>query len=361
MSRYTADKTFSHDMTETTGVLLCNLGTPDAPTPAAVRRYLVEFLSDPRIVDLPRALWWLMLHGVILRIRPKPVSRAYASIWMDEGSPLLVYSRRQAEALQKRMAERGTPPMPVALGMTYGKPSIADALVELRSAGVQRLLVLPLYPQYSAATTAASFDAVTRELQRWRWLPEIRTINQYHDDPAYIDALVSSVHANWGDDGPPDKLLISFHGMPKATLAAGDPYFCHCQKTGRLLAERLGLPDNGWQLAFQSRFGKAEWLQPYADETLKDWGRQAIGRVDVICPGFSVDCLETLEEMAMRFKAVFLAEGGGQLRYIPALNDRPEHIDMLAGLIERHTAKWAGDSPDSAGRAERARAMGAEK
>ncbi len=359
MSRYTGTTDFSHDMSDRTGILLCNLGTPDAPTASAVRRYLAEFLSDPRVVEIPRLLWKVILHTVILSTRPRHVAKAYAKIWTDEGSPLLAISRRQQVALKKQL-----PGHPVALGMCYGKPSIAGALDELRQAGVRRLLILPLYPQYSATTTAAVFDAVTRELGKWRWLPELRMVNHYHDDPSYIDALASSVQAYWDEHGRSSKrLMMSFHGLPKASLAAGDPYYCECQKTARLLAEKLGLADNEWKLTFQSRFGPAEWLQPYTDETLKSWGQAGIDSVDVICPGFAADCLETLEEMAIQNRELFIENGGKEYRYIPALNENAEHIEALAGLVQRHCQGWIVDEDEAETRArqQRAQSLGAEK
>jgi ferrochelatase len=334
-SRFSGITDYPHDSQVKTGVLLCNLGTPDAPTAPAVRRYLAEFLWDPRVVEIPRPIWWLILHGIVLRLRPKKVAHAYASVWQDEGSPLLVFSKRQQAALADRLAG-----IPVALGMSYGKPSMASALEELRQQGVNRLLVLPLYPQYSGATAGPVFDLVSRVLQGWRRVPESRFVMHYHDEPAYIEALAESVRSHWAEHGRPDKLLMSFHGMPKYTLEKGDPYFCECQKTGRLLAEKLELQNDAWQLTFQSRFGKAEWLKPYTDKTLQAWGEQGLARVDVICPGFSADCLETLEEMAMQNRATFLEAGGGQYHYIPALNDRPAHMDFLADLVKRHIQGW---------------------
>ncbi len=334
-SRFSGITDYQHDSPVTTGVLLCNLGTPDAPTASAVRRYLAEFLWDPRVVEIPRPIWWLILHGIVLRLRPKKVAHAYASVWQDEGSPLLAFSKRQQAALAASLDG-----MPVVLGMTYGQPSIASALEELRQQGVNRLLVLPLYPQYSGATGGPVFDLVSRVLQGWRRVPECRFVMHYHDEPGYIEALAESVRNYWAEHGRPDKLLMSFHGMPTYTLEKGDPYFCECQKTGRLLAEKLALADDAWQLTFQSRFGKAEWLKPYTDKTLQAWGEQGVGRVDVVCPGFAADCLETLEEMAMQNRATFLESGGGQYHYIPALNDRPAHIEFLANLVKRHIQGW---------------------
>lgn len=358
MNRFSANTAYQHDMPGRTGVLLCNLGTPDAPTAGAVRRYLAEFLWDPRVVELPRPLWWLILHGLVLRLRPKKVAHAYASIWTDEGSPLLAIGRRQAAALSAQLGAD----IPVELGMCYGNPSIPAALSRLREQGVGRLLVMPLYPQYSGATGGPVFDIVSRVLQGWRRVPETRFVMHYHDEPAYIAALANSIEAHWQQHGRPDRLMMSFHGMPRYTLAKGDPYFCECHKTARLLAEELALTEEQWQLTFQSRFGKAEWLKPYTDKTLLAWGEQGLGRVDVVCPGFSADCLETLEEIAMQNRSAFLEAGGGQFHYIPALNDAAEHITMLSGLVQRHLQGWPApeDADVLAERQQRARALGAD-
>ncbi|MFN2309559.1 MAG: ferrochelatase [Gammaproteobacteria bacterium] len=340
MTRYTGNPEYPHDSTEILGVLITNLGTPDAPTPKALRRYLHEFLWDPRVVEAPRLLWWLALHGVILRIRPRRAARAYASVWSEAGSPLLAISRLQATALQRALAEQFAGPVKVALGMRYGNPSIPSALEELRAAGARRLLVLPLYPQYSATTTASTFDAVAAVLRGWRWLPELRFVAHYHDHPAYLDAVTESIRAHRAAHPGAAKLLFSFHGLPKRYLLAGDPYHCECHTSARLIAQRLDLQAEDWQLAFQSRFGREEWLKPYADHTLKGWGEAGVPRVQVVCPGFSADCLETLEEIAEQNREVFLHAGGGQYEYIPALNDSPAHIAALTQIVREHTAGW---------------------
>lgn len=340
MPKYIGPADFHHDSQETLGVLVTNLGTPDAPTPEALRRYLGEFLWDPRIVEMPRPLWWLILHGVILRIRPRRAARAYATVWGEDGSPLLAISKRQAAALQLSLQERFPGPVKVVLGMRYGNPSLATALDELRHANVRRLLVLPLYPQYSASTGASTFDAVADVLKRWRWLPEPRFVMQYHDHPAYIDAAAASIRAYREQHPGEAKLLFSFHGLPKRFLMSGDPYHCQCHATARLIAERLGLHKDSWQVAFQSRFGREEWLKPYTDHTLKAWGKAGVERVQVVCPGFSADCLETLEEIAEQNREVFLHAGGKQYEYIPALNDSADHIDALTKLIRDHTQGW---------------------
>lgn len=327
------------------GVLITNLGSPDSATVPAVRRYLKEFLWDPRVVEIPRPLWWLILHAVVLPFRPSKTAHAYQQVWTADGSPLVAMSKRQKNALQRELAQRVQAPVHVALGMRYGNPSIANGLRQLRKANVQRLLVLPLYPQYSAATTATAFDALAKELADWRWVPELRTIGAYHDDPAYIKAVADSIREYWRSNGQAEYLLFSFHGMPKRTLLAGDPYHCQCHKTARLVAEELQLAASQWMIAFQSRFGREEWLKPYAQETLQELPKKNVKSVDVVCPGFSADCLETLEEMALRNRDFFIAAGGQQYRYIPCLNDRPDHIQALADIIVRNCGGWSEANP----------------
>ena len=330
---------FAHDDQACTGILITNLGTPDAPTAAAVRRYLAEFLSDPRVVEMPRWLWMLALHGIILRIRPARAARAYQTVWTEKGSPLLYISEQLCADLQQ--ASQSLPgPVKIELAMRYGKPSIETGLQALKQAGAKRILVFPLYPQYSATTTATTFDAVSKVLQTWRWLPELRMINHYHDHPAYIGAIADSIQQHWQTHGRADKLLFSFHGLPKKYLLKGDPYFCECQTSARLIAEKLQLDSTQWQLTFQSRFGREEWLQPYTDHTLQQWGEQGIKHVQVVCPGFSVDCLETLEEIAVENRDVFIKAGGSEYTYIPALNAAESHISMLMDIIKQHTAGW---------------------
>lgn len=336
---------FDHTQPPQAGVLLINLGTPDAPTPTAVRRYLAEFLWDRRVVELPRPLWWLILHGLILRRRPARSARKYQKIWTADGSPLLVTSQRQQAAVAKMLAERYPGPIQVALAMRYGQPSIAAGLRELRAAGAQRLLILPLYPQYSAATTASTFDAVVAELGTWRWLPELRFVSGYHDQPRYLAALADSIrtarHQRAGE-----RLLFSFHGLPRRHLLAGDPYHCYCHKTARQVAERLQLQPDQWAVSFQSRFGREEWLQPYTSTLLVDWAKAGIHSVDVVCPGFAADCLETLEEIAIENRQLFLEAGGIDYRYLPALNESAAHIECLVELIAHHAAGWPEFSAD---------------
>lgn len=327
------------------GIVLVNLGTPDAPTTSAVRTYLAEFLSDPRIVAIPRFLWMIILHGIVLRVRPKRSAKAYASIWTDEGSPLLVISKKQRAALEKSISPLFKDQVTVALAMRYGNPSIPSVLQTLREKNIQRLLILPLYPQYSATTTASIFDAITSELQHWRWIPEIRFIQHYQHEKDYITALSNQIETFRKEHGAAEKLLFSFHGIPKDYYQAGDPYPDECHATARGVIERLGLKDDQWQISFQSRFGAQEWVKPYTDETLKQWGAEGIKSVQVVCPAFSTDCLETLEEIAVENRDYFLQAGGGEYTYIPALNDDPEHIEMLAKLIQKHAQGWPEANP----------------
>lgn len=330
---------YRHDTPERLGVLLVNLGTPDAPTPRAVRRYLRQFLSDPRVIEAPRWLWWIVLR-IILLIRPARSARAYQKVWGENGSPLLHHSRRQVEALWSELGGRCAGPVSVVLGMRYGKPSISDALDALADENARRVLVLPLYPQYSATTTASAFDAVADTLGKTRWLPELRFVNHYHDRDGYIRALANSIREHWQEKGRGEFLLFSFHGIPKRYLLAGDPYHCECQKTARLVAEMLDLKTDEYRVTFQSRVGREEWLQPYTDETVAELGRKGMKTLDVISPGFSADCLETLEEIAMQNAEIFQEHGGASLRYIPALNDRGDHIRFLADLAMSHLAGW---------------------
>ncbi len=346
MPKFVGEENYSHGSDEAVGILVVNLGTPDAPTAKAVRRYLAEFLWDPRVVEIPRPIWWLILNGFVLTTRPAKSAQAYQRVWTDQGSPLLRISKKQTEALRDKLKSAFPGPVNVELGMRYGNPSIASALERLRKQKSRRILVLPLYPQYSATTTATVFDEVARVLKKWRWLPEMRFVNQYHDDMAYIECLVASIKEAWRAHEQPEKLLFSFHGMPKQFLLAGDPYHCYCQNTARLVAEKLNLKKDQWLLSFQSLFGKAEWLKPYSQLTLQEWGRTGVKSVDVVCPGFSADCLETLEEIAILNKEFFIDAGGESLNYIPALNDRADHIDMLANVVMRHSQGWPETDSD---------------
>ena len=359
MPTYQSTPQFKHGLKESTGILLVNLGTPEAPTASAVRRFLKQFLSDPRVIEYPRWLWWLILNGIILRFRPSRSAAAYRKIWTDEGSPLMIFSKALAAGVQQQLDVRSPGLTRVELAMSYGDPSIDDAIDRLLAQGARRLLVLPLYPQYSGTTTASVFDAVTRKLNRLRWVPETRFINQYADERGYIDSLATSIRDFWRENKRGTKLLFSFHGVPRTTLLQGDPYHCQCQKTARLVAGALELGDDEWILAFQSRVGREEWLRPYTDETIIELAKQGLDRLDVVCPGFSTDCLETLEEIAMQNAELFQESGGETLHYIPALNARDDHLEFLSDLIEKHLGGWpASYSADSAAR-ERAIAMGA--
>ncbi|WP_428772075.1 ferrochelatase [Vibrio sp.] len=312
-----------------TGVLLVNLGTPDAPTSQAVKRFLSQFLHDQRVVDMSRWLWCPLLHGIILPVRSPKVAKLYQSIWMEEGSPLMVYSKRQAQKLEAKLD------MPVELGMTYGNPSLLDGIKALMSRGAKDIVVLPLYPQYSATTTAAVADGVQQALRKLRVIPGYQLIRDYCDHPMYIKALADKVRDNWKKNGQGDYLLCSFHGIPKRFADLGDIYPQHCQLTTRLLAEELGLNENQIGMSFQSRFGREEWLQPYTDKTLEQLPGQGIKRLDIIAPAFSCDCIETLEEIALQCKEVFLDAGGESFHYIECLNDSDSHITLMAELIQR--------------------------
>ncbi|WP_077033350.1 ferrochelatase [Pelomonas sp. KK5] len=323
-----------------TAVLLCNLGTPDAPTPEATRRYLAEFLADPRVVEIPRLLWLAILHGIILRTRPKKSAAKYASVWMTEGSPLKVWTERQAKLMQGILGERGHR-LTVRYAMRYGSPAIATTLDELMAQGIERVLVLPAYPQYCAATTGSVVDAVSRWALKTRKLPELRFVNRYHQDGDYINALADSVRRHWQANGQSERLVMSFHGMPARTTALGDPYHAECLETGLRLAQALNLKAEQCLVTFQSRFGKAKWLEPYTEPSLVQLARDGIRSVDVICPGFSADCLETLEEIDQEARKAFLTAGGQAFHYIPCLNDSAPGMRALNALAERHLQGWS--------------------
>lgn len=360
MPKYQKTPQFEHGLAASTGILVVNLGTPEAPTTAAVRRFLKQFLWDPRVVEYPRLMWWFILNLVILRIRPSRSAEAYQKIWTPDGSPLMLYSQQIVIDLQAQFSDSDMPTV-VELAMSYGEPSIDNGIDRLLARGARRILVVPLYPQYSGTTTASVFDAVARKFNRLRWVPDLRFVTEYHDRDGYIDALAASVQASWDTNGRGEKLLMSFHGVPTQTLLDGDPYHCQCQKTARLLAERLSLQDDEWLLSFQSRVGREQWLEPATDDTVQRLGEDGIKRFDVVCPGFAVDCLETLEEIAIQNDEFFKEAGGEHLHYIPALNASAAHVTFLKDLADEQLAGWSNALSDKERQAnrERAIAMGA--
>ena len=336
MSRYLGLDKSIHDKKLKTGVLLTNLGTPDAPTPKALKRYLKEFLSDPRVVEIPRLVWMFILHCIILQVRPAKSAKLYESIWTDEGSPLLAISNKQTAKVKERLHNEFGEGVSVEVAMRYGNPSMSQALKSFQQKGVNNIVVLPLYPQFAGPTTASAFDALIAEVKQWRWIPSLHFISGYHDHPLYIKSLANSIQEHFDAHGKPEKLVLSYHGMPKLFLENGDPYYCFCAKTTRLLAEALALNEDDFVMTFQSRFGKAEWLKPYTDETLEQLAKDGVKRVAIASPAFSADCLETLEELVEENKEVFIEAGGEDYQYIPCLNDRDDHIDALVDLVKPH-------------------------
>jgi ferrochelatase len=335
---------FQHGSSEATGILITNLGTPDAANKKALKKYLKQFLSDPRLVEstFPRWVWLVILNLVILNIRPAKSAQAYAKVWgqFGKGSPLLDISLQQLSGLKELIEKKFNGPVEIALGMRYGNPSIESALEELKQKKVRRLLVIPLYPQYSATTTGSTFDEVTRVLQSWRWIPEFRFVNHYHTNINYISALVNSIQKHWKEHGKPQKLMISYHGIPKRYLLNGDPYHCECHVTTRLVTQQLGLKEDEYMICFQSIFGREEWLKPYLADTLKSLPSQGVKDVQIICPGFSSDCLETLEEIEEENREYFIEAGGDKFSYIPALNASPDHLQALESVILQHSQGW---------------------
>jgi ferrochelatase len=343
---YNIEPIYAHGTPEKTAVLLINLGTPDAPTAKAVKPYLRQFLSDTRVVEIPKAIWWLILNGIILNIRPKKSAAKYASIWMPEGSPLKVNTERQTLQLQKNLNQKlGDNLVVVDYAMSYGNPSVPSVLAKLKAQNCQRILLVPLYPQYAASATASALDAVYTELLKTRNMPAVRSIKHFHDDAGYIKASAQNIRDYWDIHGRPEMLVMSFHGVPQYTLEKGDPYHCECLKTGRLIAEELGLNKDQYKVSFQSRFGKAEWIKPYTTATLTELGKKKTSRVDVVCPGFVADCLETLEEIAQEGREDFQHAGGGDYNYIPCLNDRPQWINALTDLALENLQGWL-NQPD---------------
>ena len=359
-----SESIYYHGSSSKTGILLVNLGTPDAPTPKALKPYLKEFLSNSRVIEMPKWLWWPILNIIILNIRPKKSAEKYSLIWTKEGSPLKVHTERQTKLLLGFIGERIKPVPLIEYAMSIGTPSISAVLARMKQQGCERILVLPLYPQYAASSTAAAFDGVFAQLRKLRNVPAIRTVKHYHDHPGYIGALAQNVRDYWMKTGKPDKLIMSFHGVPHFTLEKGDPYHCECQKTGRLLAEELDLDTDEFQICFQSRFGRTEWLRPYTTDILEQLGSQNIRRIDVICPGFVSDCLETLEEIAIEGKKTFIQAGGQEFHYIPCLNERDDWIHALADIALTNLEGWLSleESKESAEQSrQRAIKMGAEK
>ncbi len=347
MPRYSPEPAYTHGTAAKCGVLLINLGTPDAPTATAVRRYLREFLWDTRVVEIPRAAWWLILNLFILPFRPKESARRYAQVWTPDGSPLRMHTERQTRMLRGYLGERIKAPLVVDYAMRYGSPSVPAALDKMKQQGCDRILILPLYPQYAASTTATALDAVGSALARMRNQPALRSVRNFHDHPGYIAALAQSVIDYWGKNGRSDKLVMSFHGVPRFSLDKGDPYHCECQVTARLLAAALKLSADQYTVAFQSRFGRAEWLKPYTAEVLQDLGRKKTPRVDVVCPGFVADCIETLEEIAIEGKTIFLTAGGKDYHAIPCLNERDDWIHALTDLVAANLLGWVRTEPSA--------------
>lgn len=366
MPSFFPEPPLSHDTPTQTAVVLINLGTPEAPTAPALRRYLKQFLSDPRVVEIPPPIWWPILNGIILNFRPRKSAEKYAAIWTANGSPLRVHTECQAKLLGGLLGERGKK-VKVAWAMRYGTPSIPNVLAKLKAENTDQILLVPMYPQYAASTTATALDEAYTWLQHTRNQPEIRSIRNFHDNEGYLAALEQAVRNHWQSHGLPDtntRLLISFHGLPRRSLDLGDPYYCECRKTGRLLAERLDLEPGQYEICFQSRFGRTEWLQPYTAPTLISMAKAGIRRVDVICPGFVADCLETLEEIALEGKSLFLGAGGKEYHYIPALNEQASWLDALASLVEQHLQGWPAQTTNPqtlAGTSSRARTLGALK
>ena len=339
MANFKGNELYIHGSGLKTGILLTNLGTPDEPTAPSLKTYLRQFLSDERVIETPKPIWWLILNGIVLRTRPAKSAKAYQSVWTDDGSPLLLYTKKQKNLIKEKL-EKKYSNLVFDIGMRYGNPSIAEGLNNLRKQNCDRIIVLPLYPQYCAATTGSTFDAVALELQKWRWVPSLRFIGSYYDQPLYIQALKNSIEEFWNKNDKPKKLLFSYHGIPKKYLDKGDPYHCFCRKTTRLVAESMNLPEDNYMTTFQSRFGPAEWLQPYTDKTIESLAKEGTDDIHVISPAFSSDCLETIEELNEENREIFMENGGKKFGYIPCLNDRDDHILLLTSLLENELHGW---------------------
>lgn len=339
MSRFAGRDKSLHEKTPRTGVLLVNLGTPEAPTADALRKYLRQFLSDPRVVEIPRLVWMIILHGIILRVRPAKSAKLYESIWTEKGSPLMVISEQQKEKVTLKLAQELDEPVEVALAMRYGEPSIDKALNNFQQQGIDNIVVMPLYPQYAGPTTGSVFDAVVDAIKPWRWIPSLHFVGSYHQNEKYIKALAASVTEHFEQHGKPEKLVLSYHGMPKLFHTQGDPYYCFCALTTRALAKALELSEEDYVMTFQSRFGKAEWLKPYTDATLEQLANDGVKNIAIMSPAFSADCLETLEELVEENKEVFIEAGGENYHYIPCLNDRDDHIEAIVEMIKPYTIR----------------------
>lgn len=357
--KYQGNQNFSHKQDDKIGILITNLGTPNSPTKTDLKKYLREFLSDPRVVEIPRLLWWMILNLFILNVRPRRSAKAYSTVWTERGSPLLFHTKDQADALRIKLKQTYGENIVVDFAMRYGSPSVDSVIDKMLQQGVRKLLVLPLYPQYCASTTASTFDAVAASLAKKRLIPELRFINHYHDFPEYIQAVADKIRQHWAINGKADKLIFTYHGIPKRYLLNGDPYHCECYKTSRLLAENLGLNETEYLVSFQSRFGREEWLQPYTDKTLIVLPEQGVKSVQLVCPGFSADCLETIEEIDVENRDYFIKAGGDRYEYIKALNAETGHIDMMAKLLEQHLQGWTILN-DTDTRVELAKKLGAQ-
>ena len=341
--RLSKEPPYAHGTLPKTGVLLVNLGTPDAPTKKALRRYLGEFLWDARVVEIPRVIWWFILKGIILNVRPKASAEKYATVWTEAGSPLRVFTHAQEKMLRESFKTSGYKNIRVESAMRYGSPSVSSKLEEMRADGCDKILVVPMYPQYNSSTTGSVYDAVFTYLSKVRNQPGLRLIKHFHDDSGYIDALAERVTSYWDKHGKPDKLVLSFHGVPKFSLLKGDPYHCECYKTSRLLSEKLDFDASNIITTFQSRFGRAEWLKPYTIDTIRDLGIEKTRRIDVFCPGFVADCLETLEEIDAENREEFEKHGGQEFHFIPCLNDSTKWIDALTNICTKELGHWLND------------------
>lgn len=358
--KYTSVSNYRHGRASRTGIIITNLGTPDAPTTPALRRYLGEFLADPRVVEVPRLLWFLILHLIILRIRPRRSAKNYQTVWQETGSPLLTHTKNQTEALRAAF-KQSHPDIVIDFAMRYGSNPISEKIQSLQDEGVNRLLILPLYPQYSASTSGSTFDALAKDFTKRRWLPDLRFISHYHDNPAYIRACATHISAHQSKHGKPQKLIFSYHGVPQSYLEKGDPYHCECHKTSRLIAQELGLSEGDYLTTFQSRFGREPWLQPYTDETLKQLPVQGVDTIQVFCPGFAADCLETIEEIDQENRHYFMEAGGKSFSYITALNAEAHHIDALKTIIEENLQGWPLEAVTTAEQYETALKLGAKQ